>query len=85
MFNNQITKAVNNALNNKSMVENEKKRATNETLALVLVVLVLLLLNFVFGPWLWNNIARRLIPVLGEARWYDTVALAVLLSLIGMA
>ena len=59
MFNNQITKAVNNALNNKSMVENEKKRATNETLALVLVVLVLLLLNFVFGPWLWNNIFKR--------------------------
>ncbi len=85
MFNNQITKAVNNALNNNNMVEDEKKRATNEALALVLVVLVLLLLNFVFGPWLWNNIARKMIPALGVARWYDTVALSVLLSLIGLA
>jgi len=85
MFNNQITKAVNNALNNNNMVENEKKKATNEALALLLVVLVLLLLNFVFGPWLWNNIARKMIPALGVARWYDTVALSVLLSLIGLA
>ena len=85
MFNNEITKAVNNALNNNNMVEDEKKRATNETLSLLLVVLVLLLLNFVFGPWLWNNIARKMIPALGVARWYDTVALSVLLSLIGLA
>ena len=85
MLNNQITKAVNNALNNNNMVEDEKKRAQNETLALVLVVLILLLLNFVFGPWLWNNIARKMIPALGVARWYDTVALSILLSLIGMA
>ena len=85
MFNTQITKAVNNALNNNTMVEDEKKRATNEALALILVVLVLLLLNFVFGPWLWNNIARKMIPALGVARWYDTVALSILLSLIGLA
>jgi hypothetical protein len=85
MLNNQITKAVNNALNNNIMVEDEKKRANNESLALVLVVLILLLLNFVFGPWLWNNIARKMIPALGAARWYDTVALSILLSLIGMA
>ena len=85
MLNNQITNAVNNALNSNNMVNEEKTRAQNQTLALVLVVLVLLLLNFVFGPWLWNNIARRLIPALGPARWYDTVALGILLSLIGMA
>ena len=30
MLNNQITKAVNNALNNNIMVEDEKKRANNE-------------------------------------------------------
>ena len=82
MLNNQITKAVNNALNNNIMVEDEKKRAGNEALALVLVVLILLLLNFVFGPWLWNNIARKMIPALGQARWYDTVAVAILLGLI---
>lgn len=85
MLNNHITKAVNNALNNNDMVEPDRKRAHNEVLALVLVLLILLLLNFVFGPWLWNNIARRLVPVLGEARWYDTVALSVLLAIIGMA
>ena len=49
MLNNQITKAVNNALNNNIMVEDEKN-SNNEALALVLVVLILLLLNFVFGP-----------------------------------
>jgi hypothetical protein len=85
MLNNQITNAVNNALNSNNMVNEEKTKAQNHTLALVLVVLVLLLLNFVFGPWLWNNVARKLIPALGPARWYDTVALGILLSLIGMA
>ena len=85
MLNNQITQAVNNALNKNNMASNEQKKANNDALGLLLVVLVLLLLNFVFGPWLWNNVARRLVPALGPARWYDTVALAVLLSLIGMA
>ena len=85
MLNNQITQAVNNALNKNNMAGEEQKKVQNDALGLLLVVLVLLLLNFVFGPWLWNNVARRLVPALGRARWYDTVGLAVLLSLIGMA
>ena len=85
MLNNQITNTVNNALNKNHMDSVEQKKANNQALGLLLVVLILLLLNFVFGPWLWNNIARRLVPVLGEARWYDTVALSVLLAIIGMA
>ena len=85
MLNNQITNTVNNALNKNLMDSVEQKKANNQALGLLLVVLILLLLNFVFGPWLWNNVARRLVPALGRARWYDTVALAVLLSLIGLA
>lgn len=85
MLNNQITNTVNNALNKNHMDSVEQKKANNQALGLLLVVLILLLLNFVFGPWLWNNVARRLVPALGRARWYDTVALAVLLSLIGLA
>ena len=41
-----------------------------------------LVLNLLVGPWLWNNILKRLVPVVGKARWYDTVALAILLGLI---
>jgi hypothetical protein len=85
MLNNQITNTVNNALNKNHMDSVEQKKANNQALGLLLVVLILLLLNFVFGPWLWNNVARRLVPALGRARWYDTVGLAVLLSLIGLA
>ena len=51
-------------------------------MALILGIILVLILNILVGPWLWNNIARRLIPNLGMARWYDTVALALLLGLV---
>ena len=48
----------------------------------LLVLVLMLLINFVVGPWLWNNVLKRLVPSVGRARWYDTVALALLLGLI---
>ena len=37
-----------------------------------------------FGSYLWNNFARRLVPGLGVARWYDVFVLSILLSLLGI-
>ena len=82
MNNNNMTQAVNSALNNNTLSDQEKTVERNKLLAMVLVVLFLLLLNFVFGPWLWNNVLRRLVPMLGTARWYDTVGVTVLFALI---
>jgi hypothetical protein len=81
-MNNNITQAVNSALNNNTLSDSEKTVARNQVLSMLLAVLFMLLLNFIFGPWLWNNILKRLVPMLGTARWYDTVAVAILLSLI---
>ena len=81
-MNNNITQAVNTALNNNTLSDSQKTVARNQVLAMLLAVLFLLLLNFIFGPWLWNNILKRLVPALGTARWYDTVAVAILFALI---
>jgi TRAP-type C4-dicarboxylate transport system permease small subunit len=81
-MNNNITQAVNTALNNNTLSDSQKTVARNQLLAMLLAILFLLLLNFIFGPWLWNNILKRLVPMLGIARWYDTVAVAILFALI---
>jgi hypothetical protein len=81
-MNNNITQAVNTALNNNTLSDSEKTVARNQLLSMLLAILFLLLLNFIFGPWLWNNVLKRLVPMLGTARWYDTVAVAILFALI---
>ena len=75
----KVSNAVENAMNNNVVNVNGNNVSM---LSLVIGVIVVLILNLLVGPWLWNNILRRLVPMLGKARWYDTVALALLLGLI---
>ena len=75
----KVSNVVENAINNNVVNVNGNNVSV---LALVIGIIVVLLLNLLVGPWLWNNILRRLVPMVGEARWYDTVALALLLGLI---
>ena len=84
MFNNKVTQAVNTVLNNNNnnVSKETQDMAKKEALVGLLVLVLFLLLNFVFGPWLWNNIVKKLIPSVGTARWYDTVLLSVLLGLV---
>ena len=74
-----VSNAVENAMNNN--VLNVNGRNVSLT-AVVISILFVLVLNLLVGPWLWNNILKRLVPSVGRARWYDTVALALLLGLI---
>lgn len=80
---NKISNVVENAVksNNHVNVE-EAEKGKVSIAAIVLGVLIVLVLNIIIGPWLWNNVLRRLVPNLGKAQWYDTVALAILLGLI---
>ena len=48
----------------------------------VAVVVVYLVLMVLVGPWLWNNVLRRLVPACGKARWYDIILLGVLIGLL---
>jgi hypothetical protein len=75
----KVSNVVENAINNNVVNVNGNNVSV---LALVIGIIVVLVLNLLVGPWLWNNILRRLVPMVGEARWYDTVALALLLGLI---
>lgn len=75
----KVSNAVENAMNNNVVNVNGNNVSM---LSLVIGIIVVLVLNLLVGPWLWNNILRRLLPMLGKARWYDTVALALLLGLI---
>lgn len=75
----KVSNVVENAMNN-NVVNVDGKNVS--IIALIVGIIIVLVLNLLVGPWLWNNILRRLVPVLGKARWYDTVALALLFGLI---
>lgn len=80
---NKISNVVENAIKSNNNINIETSENGKISLAsIVLGILVVLVLNLIVGPWLWNNILRRLIPAAGKARWYDTVALAILLGLV---
>ena len=76
----QVSNVVENTIRNNSIINIDDNKVT--TTSIVIAVLILLLINIIVGPFLWNNVLRRLVPVLRVARWYETVALAILFGLI---
>jgi len=78
-----VTGVVENAVkaNDVSNVS-EARKGRMLLVALLVSVLIMLLLNVLVGPYLWNKVLSRLVPGLNKARWYDTLALAVLFALI---
>lgn len=80
---NKVSNVVENAIRSNNNVNLDEAQKGKVSLASILLgVLVVLVLNLIVGPWLWNNILKRLVPMVGKARWFDTVALAILLGLI---
>tara|TARA_B100000073_G_scaffold109823_1_gene88546 strand:- start:292 stop:543 length:252 start_codon:yes stop_codon:yes gene_type:complete len=75
----QVSNIAENALNNNVVNVNGRNVSMQ---ALLISIVFVLVLNLLVGPWLWNNVLRRLIPGAGRAQWYDTVALALLFGLI---
>ena len=78
----QISNAVENTIrrNNSNVADAEQAKVT--LTSLVIAMLLMLLLNIVVGPFLWNNVFRSLVPAARKARWFDTLGLAVLFALI---
>ena len=66
-----------------SVSESDRKVANNALLVFFLVIIIFIVLQFIVGPWLWNNVLRRLIPALklGEAKWYDIFLINLILTL----
>ena len=79
MLNSIIENSV--AINN-SNTSSEKTVNQNKLVALLINLFIVLVVNFVFGPYLWNEVMCKLVPACGKARWFDTVALGVLIALI---
>ena len=80
---NNLSTVVENAVrSNNSVNVDDADKSKVSLVALLVALLIVLVLNLVLGPWLWNNVVRSLVPGLGEARWYDTLCLSVLLSLV---
>ena len=80
MFN-TVSNTVNYALNRNESADHARAFSTY-VLGMVIALLIVVGLNFVVGPWLWNNVLARLVPVVGKARWYDTVLLSLLLGML---
>ena len=75
----KVSNLAENAMNNNVVNVNGRNVSMY---ALLISIVIVLLLNVLVGPWLWNNVLRRLVPGVGRARWFDTVALALLFGLI---
>ena len=68
---------MNNGVNNQ-----QKNEGRNQLVAALVAVLVFAIVNLLLGPFLWNEVMRKLFPAFKKARWFDTVALGLLFSLI---
>jgi len=80
---NKISNVVENAIKSNNVVNLDEAEKGKISLASILLgILIVLVLNLLVGPWLWNNILKRLVPMVGKARWYDTVALGILFALL---
>ena len=80
---NKVSNVVENAIKSNNNVDLEEANKGKVSLAAIfLAVLIVLVVNLLVGPWLWNNVLKRLVPAVGKARWYDTVLLSVLLGLL---
>jgi hypothetical protein len=68
-----------------TIITDVKTAYAKDAVWIILIGLILLILiQFVLGPFLWNNVLRKLFPRvgLGPAAWYDVFALHMLLALI---
>ena len=80
---NEISNVVENAINSNNSVDLQQANKSKVSLvSLVVALLIILVINLLLGPWLWNNVLKRLVPAVGKSRWYDTVLLSVLLGLL---
>ena len=78
-----VTGVVENAVKANNAVDVQQAKDSRVVLtALFISVLIMILLNILVGPFLWNNVFRSLVPAARKARWFDTLGLAVLLALI---
>lgn len=68
---------MNNGINNQ-----QKNHGRNQLVGTLIAVLVFAIVNLLIGPFLWNEVMRKLFPMCKKARWFDTVALGLLVSLI---
>ena len=60
----------------------EREIAKASLMAGLIALVVFVLLALILGPWLWNNVLRRLVTGLGRSRWYDILLLAILVAIV---
>ena len=80
MFN-TVSNSVNLALNSNNSAE-DKKLFNDHMVSVLVALVVVVVLHFVVGPYLWNNVLTKLVTVVRPARFYDTFLLSILVSLV---
>jgi hypothetical protein len=60
----------------------ERQIAKASLMAGLIALTIFVLLALILGPWLWNNVLRRLVPGLGKSRWYDILLLSILVAIV---
>jgi len=79
-----VTKSISQVLgaSGKEDVDRYNDDTVSGLILAVLYIAIVVLVNGLFGQKLWNNVAKKLIPALGKAEWYDTILLHMLLMMI---
>jgi len=81
----KISKALTNVVGPNARSEFNSLREENTLYSFVFIIIhlcVLVLVNGMFGQYLWNNVARKLFSGLSKAEWYDTLLLHLLLLVV---
>jgi len=81
----KLSKALTNVVGpkNKAELNSLQEESTLFNFIYIIVHLcVVIVINGLFGQYLWNNVARKLFSGLSKAEWYDTLLLHLLLLVV---
>ena len=81
----KLSKALTNVVGPKNRAEFNSLQGEGTLFNFVYVIVhicVVVILNGLFGQYLWNNVARKLFSGLSKAEWYDTLLLHLLLLVV---
>ena len=81
----KLSKALTNIVGPKNRAEFNSLQEESTLFHFVYIMVhlcVVVLINGMFGQYLWNNVARKLFSGLSKAEWYDTLLLHLLLLVV---
>ena len=81
----KLSKALTNVVGPKNRADFNSLQQESTLFNFIFIIVhlcLVVLINGMFGQYLWNNVARKLFSGLSKAEWYDTLLLHLLLLVV---